>query len=55
MQKATIIRDLLEEADIKVVMMNKSGYPYVNLGEIELFVFWQQAEQAIEIIEQAAS
>lgn len=54
-QKASIIKGLLEQEDIHVVMINKSGYPYTQLGEVEFYVFWQQAEQAIEIIYKATT
>jgi len=53
MHKASIIKGLLESEHIQVVMMNKSGFPYQALGDVEFYVFWQQAEQALEIIYKA--
>ena len=55
LQKASILKDLLEQENINVVMKNKSGYPYTQLGEVEFYVFWQQAEQALEIIYKATA
>jgi len=53
--KAHLLKALLEREEIPVVLMNKAGYPYNNLGEVEIYVFWQQAERAIEIVYNATA
>ncbi len=54
-QAAAMLKGLLEQENIKVVLINKSGYPYTQLGEVEFYVFWQQAETALEIIYKATA
>lgn len=49
-QKANILLSMLEEHGIQAVLMNKTGKPYGILGEVEIYIFWQQAEEAIHLI-----
>lgn len=50
--RATYIKGMLEEAKILVVLLNNTIEPYGEgmMGEILLYVHYQQAEEAIDFI-----
>lgn len=51
--RAQYVKELLEKNNILVVQFNRMQNPYaegVLMGDLELFVHWQQAEEALEII-----
>ena len=50
--KAEIIKQMLEENDINVVLLNKQDSSYMNFGEAELKVLESDSEKALQIINQ---
>ncbi len=51
--RAHYLKELLEKNHILVVLFNKTESPYAEgtlQGEFELFVHWQQAEEALDYI-----
>lgn len=49
--KSELVRQLLTENEIEAVILNKQGYPY-NIGQVEVYVQPNLAQQATDIIEQ---
>lgn len=49
---AMYLKEMLEEHQLMVVMFNKTEGPYAEglLGEFEIFVHENQAEEALELI-----
>ncbi len=48
--EAELAKEVLEENEIEVFMLNKKDSFYVTLGEIELYVLKEYEEAALEII-----
>ena len=48
--KAEIIKQMLEENNINVVLLNKQDSSYLMFGPIELYVKKEQLKQALELI-----
>lgn len=47
--RASFVKNILEKEGINPVLLNKKASPY-GLGEVEIYVWWQEAEKAIQII-----
>ncbi len=52
--EAEMICGLLESAGIKPIVMDKHDTSYL-FGDIELYVYTRQAEQALQIIKQSSN
>ncbi len=50
-----IIASMLQEKDIKAVLMNKQDSAYVSIGEIELYVPAIDFDRALRLIEDLQS
>ena len=50
--KAEITKQMLEENNIAVVLLNKQDSSYLMFGPVELYVNEKQLNQAIELIKQ---
>ena len=48
--KAEITRQMLEENNINVVLLNKQDSSYLMFGSIELYVNEEQVEQAMNLL-----
>ncbi len=48
--KAEITKQMLEENDINVVLLNKQDSSYLMFGFIELYVNEEQVKQAIDLL-----
>ena len=48
--KAEITRQMLEENDIHVVLLNKQDSSYLMFGSIELYVNKEQLKQATDLL-----
>ena len=48
--KAEITRQMLEENNINVVLLNKQDSSYLMFGSIELYVHEEQVEQAMKLL-----
>ena len=49
--KAEIIKQMLEENNINVVLLNKQDSSYLMFGEIELYVQKEKLKEATSLIE----
>ncbi|MBT3611710.1 MAG: DUF2007 domain-containing protein [Flavobacteriales bacterium] len=50
--KATIIKQMLEENNIKVVLLNKQDSSYLMFGLIELYVQEEQIEKSENLLKE---
>ena len=48
--KAEITKQMLEENNIKVVLLNKQDSSYLMFGEIELYINKEQFDQAKDLL-----
>tara|TARA_B100000902_G_scaffold135015_1_gene133372 strand:+ start:1077 stop:1283 length:207 start_codon:yes stop_codon:yes gene_type:complete len=48
--KAEITKQMLEENDVNVVLLNKQDSSYLMFGFIELYVNEEQVEKAIDLL-----
>ena len=48
--KAEITRQMLEENNINVVLLNKQDSSYLMFGSIELYVHEEQVEEAMNLL-----
>lgn len=48
--KAEIARGVLEEHEIKAVVLNKQDSAYVSIGQFELYVYQQEVLRASNLI-----
>jgi len=48
--KAEITKQMLEENNIKVVLLNKQDSSYLMFGEIELYINKEQFDQAEKLL-----
>lgn len=50
--KAEMAKDILENAGIKVVLINQHDSAYQNFGEFNLYVAKENVEKAIELLKE---
>lgn len=48
--KSEIVRQVLIDHEIEAVLIDKRGFPYLIIGEAEVYVHQDNFEKAIEII-----
>jgi len=48
--KAEIVRQVLIDHGIEAVLIDKRGFPYLIIGEVEVYIHQDNFQKAIEII-----
>lgn len=52
LNKAEIIKQMLEENNVDVIMLNKQDSSYLMFGDIELYIKKEQEKQARDLLKQ---